>query len=200
MVYLNVKTAIRNLNKLHRDLSTTERNRALAKALNRATTTGRAKSAQETRRIYNIRSGDVKKTIATTKATASKTESHLISKSKSLPIYGFGARKSKKGIGVTIKGQRKFFPGAFQVTTKTGHTGIFARAKYQGNKLVSRRKRINEYPRNDLPIVEIQTLSVPSALGNKVVLPNLTKLMQERLVSTYAHELKFRSERAAGLI
>lgn len=200
MVYLDVRKAIKELNRTHSELSTLERNRALAKALNRATTTGRAKSAQETRKIYQIRSGDVKKTIGTAKATASKTESSLISKSRSLPIYGFGARKSKKGIGVTIKGQRKFFPGAFIATMKTGHIGVFARAKYVNNKLVTRRKRINEYPKPDLPIVEVQTLSVPSALGNKVVLPNLTKLMQERMLKEYAHELKFRSQRAAGLI
>lgn len=85
-------------------------------------------------------------------------------------------------------------------TTKSGHKGVFARAQYKGNKLVSRRTRVNRYPLNDLPITEIQSLSVPSALRNKGVIEPLTKLMQERLIKEYADGLKFRSQRAAGLI
>ena len=200
MIRVDTRQAFRQLDKAYRSLGAKERGRAMSVALNRATTTGRAKAAQTTRKQYNVRSGDIKKTINITRATPATLESRFISTGRSLPLMSFRPNVTKKGVTAKIKGTRKLFPGAFMATTKSGHKGIFARAQYKGNKLVSRRKRVNRYPENDLPITEIQTLSVPSAIQNKGVINPLTNIMKEALIKNYSHELKFRSQRAAGLI
>jgi hypothetical protein len=199
MVAIDIRKAVRDLNKEYKQLSDNERANATARAINRAVVGGITISQREVRKIYKIRAKDVKRTIITTKASPTRPEGKFVSTGRSLPIFGFGASKTKKGIGVNIMGQRKYFPGAFIITMKNGHKGVFARAKYEGNKLVSRRKRINEKG-NDLPITEVQTLAVPSGIANKVVLPNLTVAMQERFVKEYSHELKFRTERVLGLL
>jgi hypothetical protein len=200
MIRVDVRRAVQQLNKAHRDLSAKERGRAMSKALNRAVQSGRANAAKETRRKYNVRSTDVKKTITLARSTPATLEARFKSVGSTLPLMSFRPNKTKKGITAKIGQSRKLFPGAFMSTTKSGHKGIFARAKYKGNKLVSRRTRVNKYPDNDLPIVEIQSLTVPSAIQNKGVINPLTQLMQERLVKEFSHELRFRTQRAAGLI
>ena len=200
MIYVNAKDAIRKLNQLHKELSENERKSAMVKAINRGTIAGRTSAAKDTRKVYKIRSGDIKKTMTVKRANRGRLEGDLTSKGSTLPLSSFQARKTKRGVTANIKGSRKLFPGAFITTMKSGHKGVFARAKYEGNKLVSRRKRINEYPENDLPITEVLSLTVPAAIGNPLVIKPISALMQDRLISTYAAELKFRQKRAAGLI
>lgn len=198
MFLINTKKAIKELDKQYQDLSDRERRAAMARAMNRAITSGRANSAKQARKQYNIKSSDVKKTMAIKRATSSSPrEAQLISTGSTLPINSFRPSKTKKGVTVKIKNTRKLFPGAFFAVMKSGHKGIFARAQYKGNKLTTRRTRVNRYPLNDLPITEVKTLSVPNAIANKQVLFPLSSLIQQKFIGEYAYELKFRQSRAA---
>lgn len=200
MIYINVENAIKELTKAHRDLSPVEVKRAIAFSLNRTITGARTKSSSFVRSVYKIRSSDTKKTLTKRNANSLNLEAQLISTGAALPLVGFPNRNTKAGMRVTIKGQRKTFPGAFYATMRSGHKGIFARAKYQGNTLVSRRTRVRRTNENDLPITEVRSLAVPSALGNDIVTSNLNQLIKTRFPNTLANQLKFRSMRAAGLL
>lgn len=200
MIAIELRKVIRDLDREHKNLSVRNRKAGLAKAINRALVGGRAKVTQDLRTRYNVQSKDVKKTIALRKANAANTEGRFTSTGSSLPIAAFRPSVTKKGITVRLTNARERFPGAFMAKTKSGHKGVFARAEYKSNKLVSRRKRIKPYPANDLPITEVRTFAVPSALSNKGVLSLVQTRMRERVAKEYAHELKFRAARAAGLL
>lgn len=194
MIQINVKEALRSLVTERINLSEQEINRAVARSLNRTVISVRTASSKEIRGIYKIRARDIKKSFGKPNyANAKRLMAKIESNNPVLPLQALNPTKTKKGIRVNIKGQRKTFPGAFQATMKSGHKGIFARAKYSGNTL-----KTNEPGNNK--ITEVKTLAIPSALANDIVTSNLTKMVQERFPKTLAHELKFRSRRAAGLI
>lgn len=194
MVYINAEHAIKELSKAHRELSSIERGRAIARAMNRTIMAARTASSKEIRALYKVKAKDIKKTFRRFSASPTKLESQLQSTGGPMPLAAFRHSQTKKGVNVTIKGgKRKSFPGAFTRTMRSGHKGVFVRAKYKGNGLVQ------NHP-GDTSITEVKTLAIPSALANDVVTDNLRRMMAEKFPATLAHELKFRSMRAAGLL
>lgn len=193
MIYVNAKQAIEEISKAHRELSKIERGRAIARAMNRTILAARTASSKEIRAIYKVKARDIKKTFKRFSASPTKLEAQLESTGKALPITAYQARQTKKGVTVNIKGQRKLFPGAFMRTMRSGHKGVFVRAKYKGNRLVANDP-------SDTSITEVKSVAIPSALANDVVTANLRRMMAEKFPETLAHELKFRSMRAAGLV
>lgn len=200
MIYVNTKQAIKQANKAYASLSPKVRRQATARALNRTILAVRTAASKEIRAKYNIRAKDIKATMRKRTASRLSLEASLQSTGKGMPLIKFKATQTRKGVRATIKrGSRKALPGAFIATMKSGHRGVFARAQYKSGRLISRRKRINPSNKNDLPITEIKTVAVPSALASDIVTSNLRKVVAERFPANLEREMKFRQMRAAGL-
>lgn len=200
MIFVNIKDAINQAQALHKDLSKVERNRATARALNRTIVAVRTRSSKEIRGIYKIKSSDIKKTMHKRNANPASLDASLTSTGSTMPLMAFNPSFTKKGVTARIRGERKKFPGAFKAKMKSGKVGIFARAEYKNNKLNTRRKRTRPPHQNDLPITEVRTLAIPSALANETVTGNLGDMIRDHFPKQLASELKFRSMKAAGLI
>lgn len=200
MIYVNTKQAIKQANRAYDSLSPKVRRQATARALNRTILAVRTAASKEIRARYNIRAKDIKPTMSKRTASALSLEASLRSKGKGMPLIKFKAAQTRKGVRATIKrGSRQSLPGAFIATMKSGHRGVFARAQYKSGRLVSRRKRINPSRMNDLPITELKTVAVPSALANDIVTAKLRDVIAKRFPANLERELNFRKLRAAGL-
>lgn len=191
MIKLDVAPAIKTFRKLNRDLTGNEFNTSIARALNHTIRKTRTASSKEIRKFYNIRSKDVKRTMRIDRATLHDLESSLISIGRPLPIIAFKPRQTKKGVTVRIGSKRKRINKAFIATMKSGHTGVFARGHYKrGMSFLFRYKRVVPSGRNDLPITELKTVAVPTALANDVVVRNLGVQMGKDFPTRLEHELK----------
>ena len=112
----------------------------------------------------------------------------LLAKGSPLPLIGFNARQTKRGVSVNIMGARATVKKAFIGTLRNGGRGVFARGTYSGSEFQFRTKRIRKSG-SDLPITELKTVSIPKALGNSVVIKHLTEKINTHFPGRLTHEL-----------
>lgn len=189
MFYINTADAIAKLRREFRDLTQGQQNLAIARALNRTIRTARTTASREIREQWKIRAKDIKAAQRIRPAKRANLEAAMITTGRPLPISAFGARVTKKGISVNIAGNRKYFPGAFKATMRSGHEGIFARGVYGGNRFAWRAQRLAKWPDNDNPITELRSLSVPVATRQNVVLRHIAKKVEQDFPKRLTHEL-----------
>lgn len=115
--------------------------RASARALNRVATSTRKEATRIVRETLNLKSGDVKDQITTTrvksKTSLSAQSFDLVIAQKGVPLVQYGAKDKKvktddgPRFGVTVKvkkkGQRKLVTGGFLADTRGGVFTIFKR-------------------------------------------------------------------------
>jgi len=189
-IHHNISAMTKGLN----DLQRREIPRATARALNRVADQAKTQASREIRKRYNVAARAVGAAIALKRASPSALQARLSATGKAIKLYAFGAR-GKPGRPVTvevIKGQRKVVPGAFIITTKSGHKGVFARGKYGASGFQFRKRRTRKGSKHDLPITELVSISVPRAFGAKVVIQALQKLVRDKFEGIFANELAFR--------
>ena len=190
MIYIDAKTAIRNASNAHRELKGSRRARAIASALNVVARKARVEASKDIRGTYKMRAKDIRKSQSVRKATAKggsepTISAAMITVGRPLPIMAFRPTKIKDGISVNIMGRRKRFPGAFIATMKSGHTGVFVKGRYTSGKLVGRRRRLVSSG-DDLPITEVKTTAIPTALSN----PKVISVLQRKVAEELPKELK----------
>lgn len=189
MIHISTADAIRTLRREFGDLTNGQQSLAIARALNRTIRSARTSASKEIRSVWKIRAKDIKAAQRIKPAKRSALEAAMITTGRPIPLLAFGARQTKKGISVNIAGQRKYFPGAFRATMRSGHVGIFARGVYGGNKFAWRKTRLNKWPQSDSPITELRSLSVPVATRQDVVLRHLSRKVEQDFPKRLTHEL-----------
>lgn len=161
---------------------------AIARALNKAITAARTDSVKEVGKVYKTRAKDIRRTFKIRKAFGSNLRAELVSTGKLLPAYGFMSRVNTSktaGASVDVKGQSKTIAGSFLARVPSPgddasmHIGLFVRTGKFGLGSNPKRERIRE----------LFTMSVPQALGNKIVEESVDKSISERLPDLIIHEL-----------
>ena len=190
MLDISVKTTLDKARKEFRDLSTAQLGRGIARAINHTLGVTKTSVNAEIRKVYKIRAKDIRPTLSVKRAYARQLMQTglLLAKGTRLPLIGFRARQSKRGVSVNVMGTRALIKSAFIITTKSGQRGVFGRGTYKGGEFAFRNKRLKKSG-NDLPITEMTTLSVPKAMSNSVILRHLSDKIATHFPQRLTHEL-----------
>lgn len=198
---INFETTIKKLRADFAHLSADKFAAAIARSLNRTASSAKTLASREIRKTHKIPARELSKTITIRKASGrdDRLQADVQAEGKPLPAMAFGARQTRKGVTIDVKGSRKLLPGMFILTMKSGHKGVFARVQtegtYKDGELLGRRKRVNKTG-SDLPIGEVKSVGVPRAFSNAAVIKALEAKSHETFPPTLLHELKWRSEQA----
>lgn len=105
-----------------------EMNRAIAIALNRTADGVQAEAIRRIRETHKIQAQVVRRAFVIRRAYAGRLQSMVYASGRPLNLIGFGARQTKKGVTVDVKGTRKLIPGAFIATLpNNSYRGVFSR-------------------------------------------------------------------------
>lgn len=154
---------------------------AVARAVNRAVQGVATDAGQMGGRLYNVRSGDVKKSFTLVKASPGNLTGMAVSKGKVLslrlfsPSPGPGKKRPAGGLSVVIKRQS----GRLRVS------GAFWGMLSRGNAASVFRRLGNVR----LPIEKLFGPSVPQMLGNKNVADRIQEKAAERYGTNLDHEI-----------
>lgn len=168
---------------------------AVVSAINHTLGVSKTAASREIRKEYKIRAKDLNPALRVRKAKRGRNtweiEGALVATGRPLGLIKFGAKQRAKGVSVNVMGRRKIVAKAFIATMKSGHVGVFGRGGYNKGKFGFRYKRLKQHGK-DLPIAEMQTISVPTAFSNDVVLKHLEAKMATHFPKRLAHELSRR--------
>lgn len=148
---------------------------AVARAFNRALSTGRAAAVKEVTQRYTVRSGDVRKTFSLKRASKRSLDAELISKGTALPLRAFTHKPTTDTTGRRRK--------PIRVTVKSGKTASLITA-FVWNRHIY--ERVGE---KRLPIAKMTGPSVPSMLGNENIVESVQDVMAEAAAKRLEHEL-----------
>lgn len=191
MFTINTKQATAEIRAEFRDLSDDNVRLGIARAINHTIKKGKTASSKAIRRVYAAQAKYVNRALSLRKSTRVTLTGEIIAASKPLPLMAFRPYQRKAGVSVTIKrGRRKLVPGAFIQTMPSGHRGVFARGKYGPRNFIFRKKRLRPYPEHDLPITELNTLSVPKAYQQASVARIVRGQINTDYTGRLLHELK----------
>jgi hypothetical protein len=164
-------------------------NRAVSSTLNKLAGQAKTKASSTIRETYNVKAGDLSKSLIVEKATPSNQTASIVGRGKAgIPLLLFGGRwtrpaKGKRGkikgstIGASVevkRSQRKIIPETFIAQMKSGHQGIFKRAS---------KKR--------LPIKELFGPQPALLLGLPNVVESVRELIRDKAIEIFRHEFDY---------
>lgn len=174
-----MKDAVRGLQALE-----TRAPHAVARAINRSTTTVRATAAREISADMGLRVGAVREQLVVSPATAANPVATITASGRRIPLIEFGARGPEpsrgRGRGVTYRFPRGRgrIPTAFITTMRSGHRGVFRRAG-----------------KRRLPIVELLGPSIPFVFSTAAIRRALESRFHEAMMTNLPHEIEFELNR-----
>jgi len=144
--------------------------KSLVRTLNRTADKARVAGSRAVRETYNIKAGDLRKSIRMYKASRSRMEAQLSITGKPVGLIAFAAKQTIKGVAYKIlkAAGRKRLPHAFIAKMKTGHIGVFERS---GS--------------DRLPIEERKFITMPSVWQNKKIMAVVHKVINTELVKEW---------------
>lgn len=141
-------------------------NRAIVVALNRTADRVRAEASRRIRGEYGVQARELRRAFTIRRAWQGNLESMVYGSGRPLNVGAFGARQTRKGVSVAIKGGvRKIIPGAFFMRiTNNGYRGVFERRFLNGRD----GKRHGRFP-----VRSVTTVSVPGLFRQEIVKKSL---------------------------
>lgn len=123
------------LNAFLRSLNDKVLQKSMALSLNRTIDTLRKEVNLNVRKNLKIQYSGLNKSLiishrARSNELIQSQYSELTIDGKAQPIINFGARQVASGVSVNVKGSRKIIKHAFISTMKSGHRGVFLRARW----------------------------------------------------------------------
>ena len=104
--------------------------KAMSRAINKAVNSAKTEAIREIKDRYTISDTEIRKSIKVVPATAKRLSAKLIATSALHRIAKFKTSKSSGGaISEIVSGKRKTWPSGFFARLKSGHVGLFTRAK-----------------------------------------------------------------------
>lgn len=202
MIELSVKGDIERALAKFRHLNQNEVATVVVRSLNRVIASARTQAVREIKKRYNINPKFLKDKIGEKdnrynalkiwRANKSTLTANLKAYGKPIPLIAFPVKQTDKGVQVSVyKGRSKLLPGVFIATTASGHTSTFGRGKYSKGQFQFRSKRLTKYPKNDLPIGQIMTTSVKSAIVTPGILQALKINVEANLPKRLEHEIAY---------
>lgn len=114
--------------------------RAIPRALNKTVGEVRAKTVAELKKevgqTTGISTSAFRNSLQETKASRFRLYATLTASGRALPLIGFKARATARGVSATAWGKRKVYKGAFIAKMPSGHKGVFKRVpgKFMGSR------------------------------------------------------------------
>lgn len=164
--------------------------KAMVAALNRTIQTVRTDMKREATQLYEIKSGDVQKTLKIGRASASRLQANAQSTGRPLGLFHFKVKPRKKPT-------KKIKAVQVKIKKADGYKDI----KTNPKAFIANHNALNVFKRvgkNRLPIVRLTTLSIPQMISNPVALANIQKHAQETLEKRTAHEIEYRLSKVKG--
>jgi len=127
------------IKRLERELAGFPRNslpKVMSRSLNRTATEARTKVSRVFSQKLGLKVKDIRERVTLLRASYSKWMSAVKISRRRIPLIGFSARQTKKGVTYKKEGERILIRHAFKATMKSGHTGIFKR-KFSGRLPIS---------------------------------------------------------------
>jgi len=156
--------------------------KAMSRAINRAIQGARTAATKQIRRVYRIKSGDVKATMTLRRATPSNLSASVTSRGKRINLYAFAPRPSASGTGG--KGRRHLTISVLR-GRRTRHRSAWVGSFGKSARLrVAMRKGPKRFP-----IRALSGPAVPQMLGTRDVIAEVEKVAAERLDKRLDHEI-----------
>lgn len=201
-VDINVKSSVEQIQRTFSNASKAEFNKATARAINRVIASARTIAVREIKRRYKIdpkflkeRIGDAENrynALKVWKANPGNLTATIKAYGKPIPIIAFPHGVTNKGVFVEIKdGNIKLIKSAFPSKMRSSHESIFARGKYAKGEFNFRKQRKVPYPLTDLPITQILTTSVRTAVAEPSVLTAMKIRVEQALPDRLEHEIAY---------
>lgn len=187
-IHVDVSAPILDLRHLHKSLSKKRFDRIVTNSINHTLRKTKTATSKQIKAVYGARSKDVKKGLKVSRANTLTQSGAVVGFGRPLPLIAFRARQNKKGVSVRIMGRSRLINKAFIATMPSGHKGVFARGQYKGGEFRFRKKRVKRKG-NDLVINELNTVSVPRAMSNNIILNNLSNQMNKDFPERLTHLL-----------
>lgn len=152
--------------------------KVMARAVNRATENARSNVVREVRDHYNVKAGDIRKSMKISRAKAGRPVAVLSSTGSALPTMAFQVRPG------TVNGKRRT---PIRVSIKKGESTLMERsfiARVNG--------RIGVYERigkKRMPIRQLYGPSIPQMVGNERIVESVAESAREMLDSRLDHEI-----------
>jgi hypothetical protein len=157
-------------------------NKAVMRALNRAQDKVATETGREIRKEYNVKQRAIRSALRKRRAAPNHHMARLIIEGVRLGLIEFAARWRPGQTGgatvkIKVKGARKVVRGAFiGVNSETGYRGVFRRVG-----------------REQYPIRNLRSISVPQAFSNKAVLAALEKYATDTFNKNLQQQLRYLS-------
>lgn len=199
---ISVKTDVEKVMAKFRTLNQAELGKVTSRAINRVIDQARAVAVKEIRKRYNINPKFLKDKIGDKenrynalkvwKASSKNPTATLKAYGKPIPLIAFPSKQTSEGVEVSVfKGRSQVIKGAFLATMKSGHTSVFGRGDYRGNKFIPRNKRVRKWPKPDNPITRLSTTSVRSAISTPGIISMMDKTVHDKFALRLERDIKF---------
>lgn len=176
--------------------------RAVRKAMSTAARDMRAAATKQVRRRKRLKAKAVRAALKARLAkgrSMARMEAALLVSGKHARVVDYPHRQTKRGISVEVnRGKRTLLQGAFIATMKSGHRGVFSRAKATGRQGVENpRGRYTGSRRvRRLPIEERMASRVIDAINHQGEIPAIQQRGQESFQRTLDRVLPLELEKA----
>lgn len=196
MIRVNVASNISRVKLEARAVRSDIETKATVRALNRAGARAMTESNREVRKIFNVKASVVRGQMKLRRAYKGHLAATIRVYGKRIPLIEFSARETARGVTLRVrKGGRKLVPHAFIRTVASGHKGVFVRAanaRGAAGDIPFRRgmgSRIAAPGKNDLPIAQLYSISVPAMLLDKGVSGAITKIAAQEFEKEFRRQM-----------
>ena len=192
MIKMDIRGDLKAAQKKLEKLSSNLRDKAIARALNKTAMQARAEATREIRKAgYNLRAGDIRKSLSIRKASTRALQASVVSKGDlRLNAIYYNAKQTLSGVRVRFKNKTLTYPHAFFARMRGGDMKVYMR-KPVSAKLPKpgRYNRGSLSPR--LPIVAVDGPGIPQAFSEKTVNDALQKTVATRFPKILDHEINY---------
>ena len=163
--------------------------KAVVSALNRTIKTVGTDMKREAVKGYEIKAGDVQKTLKIGRASASNMQANASSTGRPLGLFHFKVKP------------RKPTKRAKNIKVKIKKTDGYKEIKTNPKAFIANKNALNVFKRvgkNRLPIERLATLSIPQMISQPQALERIQTHAEETLEKRVKHEIEFRLSKVKG--
>lgn len=182
------KFAVQDIAKSFGNMQEKVLTKATVSAINKTAQQAKTQAARAIRDAgYGLKVSDIKKAIEMKRAGPDRMIAVVKATGRPIGLIKYGARETKTGVSVQVKGTRKVVRGAFIATMPNGHTGVYERIGKGHAKVIKNGKA----SWHGLPIKELFGPSIPSAFINQLVQAALDSLVRDNFPKNFKRELNY---------
>lgn len=168
--------------------------KAIPLALNRVAEQARTQAGRELRAAgYNLKQGEIVNAIYLSKASRGRLVVVMRVRRRAKLLLNYGARETKAGVVVRVKGGPKLIKGAFIGQLRNGEQAVFVE-DHSAGKTILRKSRQHKHGSvggwHSYPVRKLYGPSVGGAYANDQVQSSMRVFIGEKFTERLTHELK----------